>query len=97
MNLYAKSAESRLLIEIQGLNNCIFRKHKHPQWVFFCSIELGSFYFAIYFLNLTQNYVKQASQNIYVQHIRDNSKSASTKRGIILWKRAKNENRKPTT
>ena len=29
MNLYAESAESRLLIEIQGLNNCIFRKHKH--------------------------------------------------------------------
>ena len=47
-------------------------------------IELanGSFYFAIYFLNVTQIYVKQASRNKYVQNIRENSKSASTKRGI---------------
>ena len=37
-----------------------------------------------------QNYVIQALQNIYVQHdIREDSKSASTKRGNILWKRSK--------
>ena len=40
----------------------------------------------MYFLNVTQKYVKQASQNIYVKHLRDNSKSASTKRRNILWK-----------
>ena len=52
-----------------------------------CSIELSSFYFAtnMYFLNVTQNYVKHALQNIYVQHLRENSKSASTKRGNIYF------------
>ena len=59
----------------------------------FGSIELSSFYFAIYFLNVTQNYVKQASNNIYVQDLRVNSKSASTKRGNIPWKRSKNRQR----
>ena len=93
-----KMQNRNLLLEIQGLNNCMFGKHKHLQWgLFFGLIELGSFYFGIYFLNVTQNYVKQVSQNIYVQHLRENSKSASTKRGNILWKRSKNENRKPTT
>ena len=55
-----------------------------------CSIEISSFSFAIYFLNVTQNFVKQASQNIYAQHLRENSKSTSTKRGNTLWKRSKN-------
>ena len=82
MNLYADSAESQLLIEIQGLNNCMFGKRIN---IFRGggSIEL-SFYFAIYFLNVMQNYVKQTSQNIYVQYLRENSKGSSTKRGNIL-------------
>ena len=58
-------------------------------FVCFCSIERSSFYIAIFFLNVTQHYVKQASQNIHVQHLRENSKSASTKRGNIIWKRRK--------
>ena len=29
MNSYAESAESKLLIGIQGFNNCMFGKHKH--------------------------------------------------------------------
>ena len=65
MTLYAESAELQLLIKVQGFNNCLFRKLNILSGVF-CSIELSSFYFAIHFLNVTQNYVKQASQNIYV-------------------------------
>ena len=56
----------------------------------FCNLQM-------YFLNVTQNYVKQVSQNIYIQHLRENSKSASTTRGNILWKyteRIKTVNRK---
>ena len=37
MNLYAESAESQLLIEIQGLNNCIFGKHNNLQCFYFWS------------------------------------------------------------
>ena len=86
MNLYAESAESQLLIKIQGLNNFMFGNliNTFSVWGFF-SIELSSFYFAKYFLNVTQNYVKRASQNLYDQHLRENSKRASTKRGNILW------------
>ena len=71
MTLYAESAELQLLIKVQGLNNCLFRKLINILSGFFCSIELSSVYFAIYFLNVTQNYVKQASQNIYVKHLRE--------------------------
>ena len=63
MNLCAESAKSILLIKIQGLNNCMFGKLINI-FIFLGggSIELTSFYFAIYtFLNVTQNYVKQAS------------------------------------
>ena len=35
MNLYAENAESQLLIEIQGLNNCIFGKRNQIQCGFF--------------------------------------------------------------
>ena len=77
MDIYAESAESQLLIKIQIWNNCMFGKFLN----IFCLIELSCLYFAIHFLNVTQNYVKQASQNIYVQQLRQNSKSASTKRG----------------
>ena len=66
------------------------RNFAFPLASIFGLIELSSFYFAIFFLNVTQNYVKQASKNIYVQHLRENSKSASTKRGNILWKRSNN-------
>ena len=51
----------------------------------------------LYFLNVTRNYVKQTSQNIYVQHLRENSKSASSKQVNILWKRSENGKRKPTS
>ena len=39
----------QLLIKIQILNNCMFGKLKN---------------ISVYFLNVTQKYVKQASQNI---------------------------------
>ena len=67
-------------------SNFIFQFRIPPPPFCICSIELRSFYFAIYFLNVTQNYVKQASHNIHVQHLRENSKSASTKRGNIRIK-----------
>ena len=48
MNLCAESAESILLIKIQGLNNCMFGKLINIFIFWGGSIELTSFYFAIY-------------------------------------------------
>ena len=60
MNLYGESAESQLLIKIQGLNNyCMFGKLTNIFSDFFQKTKVR-FYFAIYPLNLTQKYVKQA-------------------------------------
>ena len=75
MNLYLDSAESQLFLKIQGFNNCMLGNQCY--FLFDGPIELSSFYFAIYFLNVTQNFVLQ--QNIYVQHLRESSKSALTK------------------
>ena len=81
MNWYAESQESQLLTKIQILNNCMFGKLiKHLQWVVFssfCLIKLRVFFlFCNIHLNVTQNYVKQTSQNIYVQLLRENSRSS---------------------
>ena len=87
MNLCAESTESILLIKIQGLNNCMFGKLIN---IFFLFNRAYFFLVCnIYFLSVTQNCVKRASQNIYVQHLRENSKSASTKRGIYCGNEAR--------
>ena len=49
----------------------------------------------MYILNVTWNHVKKTPQIIYIQHLRENSKSASAKQRDILSKRSKNVNRKP--
>ena len=95
INLYAESAESQFLIKIQGLNNCMFRKILSIFSVLFFQKSLVLFILQ-YTLNVMQNYVKQASQNMYVQQLLENSKSAD-KAGEYTVKRSKNLNRKPTT